>query len=139
MIRTVYRADRVYAGTATALAPDLIVGCTGGGSNFAGLTFPFIREKRAGKEIRVLAAEPHPDADRLRVCTVDTGDGERTIVCGAPNVAAGQTVLGKAQVRVGVLAADSLRLVTIRNSVSARAGISYRIRLKLPGRLESRL
>ncbi len=41
---------------------------------------------------RVLTAEPHPDADRLRVCTVDTGDGERTIVCGAPNVAAGQTV-----------------------------------------------
>ena len=41
---------------------------------------------------RVLAVDPHPDADRLRVCTVDTGDGERTIVCGAPNVAAGQTV-----------------------------------------------
>ncbi|MFN8162287.1 MAG: phenylalanine--tRNA ligase subunit beta [Solirubrobacterales bacterium] len=41
---------------------------------------------------RVLAAEPHPNADRLRVCTVDTGDGERTIVCGAPNVGAGQTV-----------------------------------------------
>jgi phenylalanyl-tRNA synthetase beta chain len=41
---------------------------------------------------KVIAAEPHPNADRLRVCTVDTGDGERTIVCGAPNVAAGQTV-----------------------------------------------
>jgi phenylalanyl-tRNA synthetase beta chain len=41
---------------------------------------------------KVLAAERHPDADRLRVCRVDTGDGERTIVCGAPNVAAGQTV-----------------------------------------------
>lgn len=41
---------------------------------------------------RVLKAEPHPNADRLRVCSVDTGDGERTIVCGAPNVAAGQTV-----------------------------------------------
>ena len=41
---------------------------------------------------RVLAADPHPDADRLRVCTVDTGDGERKIVCGAPNVAAGQLV-----------------------------------------------
>ena len=41
---------------------------------------------------RVTEAEQHPDADRLRVCTVDTGDGERTIVCGAPNVAAGQTV-----------------------------------------------
>ncbi len=41
---------------------------------------------------RVLAVEPHPGADRLSVCRVDTGDGERTIVCGAPNVAAGQTV-----------------------------------------------
>ncbi|MGH2975878.1 MAG: phenylalanine--tRNA ligase subunit beta, partial [Solirubrobacterales bacterium] len=41
---------------------------------------------------RVLTAEPHPNADRLRVCSVDAGDGERTIVCGAPNVAAGQTV-----------------------------------------------
>ena len=41
---------------------------------------------------RVLAAEQHPNADRLRVCTVDAGDGERTIVCGAPNVAAGQAV-----------------------------------------------
>jgi phenylalanyl-tRNA synthetase beta chain len=41
---------------------------------------------------RVLDVEPHPDADRLRVCRVDTGDGERMIVCGAPNVAAGQTV-----------------------------------------------
>ena len=42
---------------------------------------------------RVLSAERHPDADRLSVCTVDDGSGEpRTIVCGAPNVAAGQTV-----------------------------------------------
>jgi phenylalanyl-tRNA synthetase beta chain len=42
---------------------------------------------------RVLSAERHPDADRLSVCEVDDGSGEpRTIVCGAPNVAAGQTV-----------------------------------------------
>jgi len=41
---------------------------------------------------KVLSAEQHPDADRLRVCAVDVGAGERTIVCGAPNVAAGQTV-----------------------------------------------
>ncbi|HEV7770621.1 MAG TPA: phenylalanine--tRNA ligase subunit beta [Solirubrobacterales bacterium] len=43
---------------------------------------------------KVIAAEQHPNADRLRVCRVDTGEdeGERTIVCGAANVAAGQTV-----------------------------------------------
>ncbi len=42
---------------------------------------------------RVLSAEKHPQADRLSVCTVDAGDSSpRQIVCGAPNVAAGQTV-----------------------------------------------
>ena len=42
---------------------------------------------------KVLEAGPHPNADRLRVCVVDTGDGQPSqIVCGAPNVAAGQTV-----------------------------------------------
>jgi phenylalanyl-tRNA synthetase beta chain len=41
---------------------------------------------------RVISAEQHPNADRLRVCEVDTGEGTRTIVCGAPNVAAGQAV-----------------------------------------------
>jgi phenylalanyl-tRNA synthetase beta chain len=42
---------------------------------------------------RVLSAERHPDADRLTVCVVETGAAEPAqIVCGAPNVAAGQTV-----------------------------------------------
>ncbi|MEO8092690.1 MAG: phenylalanine--tRNA ligase subunit beta [bacterium] len=41
---------------------------------------------------RVVSAEKHPNADRLRVCEVETGDGVRAIVCGAPNIAAGQTV-----------------------------------------------
>ncbi|MFN8204159.1 MAG: hypothetical protein U0S48_16490 [Solirubrobacteraceae bacterium] len=42
---------------------------------------------------KVLMAQPHPNADRLRVCTVDAGEAEPAhIVCGAPNVAAGQTV-----------------------------------------------
>jgi phenylalanyl-tRNA synthetase beta chain len=42
---------------------------------------------------RVRSAERHPDADRLSVCIVDVGDGDdRQIVCGAPNVATGQTV-----------------------------------------------
>ncbi len=39
---------------------------------------------------RVETVEPHPDADKLRVCSVDVGSGERLgIVCGAPNVYAG--------------------------------------------------
>ena len=39
-------------------------------------------------------SSPHPDADRLRVCSVELGEDDvRTIVCGAPNVAAGQAVL----------------------------------------------
>ncbi|CAN5465751.1 phenylalanine--tRNA ligase subunit beta [soil metagenome] len=42
---------------------------------------------------RVLDADRHPDADRLTVCRVDVGQGTvQQIVCGAPNVAAGQTV-----------------------------------------------
>jgi phenylalanyl-tRNA synthetase beta chain len=41
---------------------------------------------------RVLSVEKHPNADKLSVCEVDAGEGGRTIVCGAPNVAAGQTV-----------------------------------------------
>ena len=40
-------------------SPDLIVGCTGGGSNFAGLAFPFLREKMAGNmSPNLLAVEP---------------------------------------------------------------------------------
>jgi phenylalanyl-tRNA synthetase beta chain len=41
---------------------------------------------------RVLSAARHPDADRLTVCEVDVGGSTQTIVCGAPNVEAGQTV-----------------------------------------------
>lgn len=38
--------------------PDVVIGCHGGGSNFAGIVFPFLRDKFAGKQIRFLAAEP---------------------------------------------------------------------------------
>lgn len=37
----------------------------------------------------VVSAEPHPDADRLRVCVVDTGTAHVQVVCGAPNARAG--------------------------------------------------
>ena len=39
--------------------PDIIIGCFGGGSNFAGISFPFLRHKVAGqKDTRFIAAEP---------------------------------------------------------------------------------
>src|SRR5689334_2512374 len=39
---------------------------------------------------RVVSAEKHPDADRLRVCMVDTGSGDPVqVVCGAPNARTG--------------------------------------------------
>ena len=57
---------------------------------------------------RVLEAVAHPIADRLRVCTVELGDATpATIVCGAPNVAAGQTV---AVARPGAQLPDGLRV-----------------------------
>ncbi len=42
---------------------------------------------------KVLTCEKHPDADKLKVTTVDIGTETVQIVCGAPNVAAGQTVV----------------------------------------------
>ncbi|MCB1372664.1 MAG: phenylalanine--tRNA ligase subunit beta [Rhodobacteraceae bacterium] len=41
----------------------------------------------------VIAASPHPDADKLRVCRVATAAGEKQIVCGAPNARAGIKVV----------------------------------------------
>ena len=41
---------------------------------------------------RVLEVRPHPDADRLRLVTVDKGGEHQTVVCGASNVAAGQDI-----------------------------------------------
>ena len=43
---------------------------------------------------QVLTCEPHPNSDHMHVCTVDLGDGKvEQIVCGAPNVSAGQKVV----------------------------------------------
>ncbi|MFC1805421.1 TrpB-like pyridoxal phosphate-dependent enzyme [Planctomycetota bacterium] len=38
--------------------PDVLIGCVGGGSNFAGMCFPFYPDKWAGKDIKVVAVEP---------------------------------------------------------------------------------
>ena len=54
------------------------------------------KEFEAFKVAQIITAEQHPNADRLRVCTVDNGTGTPLqIVCGAPNARAGlKTVLG---------------------------------------------
>jgi tryptophan synthase beta chain len=38
--------------------PDVVIGCAGGGSNFAGLAFPFVHDKINGQQVRVMATEP---------------------------------------------------------------------------------
>jgi tryptophan synthase beta chain len=38
--------------------PDVVIGCAGGGSNFAGMSFPFVRDKIHGKNVRIVASEP---------------------------------------------------------------------------------
>ncbi|MEU4331061.1 TrpB-like pyridoxal phosphate-dependent enzyme [Nonomuraea dietziae] len=56
--------------------PDVVIGCTGGGSNFAGLVFPFLREKLAGRISPVLrAVEPEACPSFTRgVYAYDFGD-----------------------------------------------------------------
>ena len=71
--------------------------------------------KLAGFEVaEIVSTEQHPDADRLKICTVKSGQGEKKLVCGAPNARAGLKgilanegavipangmVLGKAKIR----------------------------------------
>ena len=57
-------------------SPDIIIGCTGGGSNFAGLTFPFLgRNLREGASHRIIAVEPEAAPSLTRgVYAYDFGD-----------------------------------------------------------------
>jgi phenylalanyl-tRNA synthetase beta chain len=73
---------------------------------------------------RVLEVAPHPNADRLKVCKVDLGPGSSapaTIVCGAPNVASGQTVAvarpGAVMPDGSILGQASLRGVTSQGMI----------------------
>jgi tryptophan synthase beta chain len=57
--QTVIGEEAILQLAKTGDTPDVIVGCTGGGSNFGGLAFPFLREKLAGKMNPVIrAVEP---------------------------------------------------------------------------------
>ena len=57
--QTVIGQESIAQMELTGEAPDVVVGCVGGGSNFAGLSYPFLRQRiRDGAEIRFVAAEP---------------------------------------------------------------------------------
>lgn len=59
--------------------PDIVIGCAGGGSNFAGIAFPFLRENlKNGKRTRLLAVEPTAAPSLTKgVYTFDYGDTAR--------------------------------------------------------------
>ncbi|MCX8501409.1 MAG: phenylalanine--tRNA ligase subunit beta, partial [Alphaproteobacteria bacterium] len=73
-------SDEVIAATLTRLGLE-VEQLTRRGSELA----PF----SVGKIIR---AEPHPNADKLRLCQVETNQGRQQVVCGAPNARAGLTI-----------------------------------------------
>ncbi len=55
--------------------PDVVIGCAGGGSNFAGLAFPFVNDKINGEDIEILAVEPSSCPTLTRgVFSYDFGD-----------------------------------------------------------------
>ncbi|MCH5277307.1 MAG: phenylalanine--tRNA ligase subunit beta [Desulfovibrionaceae bacterium] len=102
-----------YGGTAEELGERL----TMLGLELEELLHPYdgIRDVVLG---RVLTCDTHPDSDHLHVTTVDLGGEALTIVCGAPNVAAGQLV---AVAPVGAVLPGGLRIkkATLRGVPSA--------------------
>jgi len=55
--------------------PDIVIGCCGGGSNFAGIAFPFIPDKLKGRNLKLLAVEPAACPTLTKgVFTYDYGD-----------------------------------------------------------------
>ncbi|MBI5956138.1 MAG: TrpB-like pyridoxal phosphate-dependent enzyme, partial [Chloroflexi bacterium] len=55
--------------------PDVVIGCAGGGSNFAGIAFPFLKDRFAGRAIRFIAVEPEACPSLTRgVYAYDFGD-----------------------------------------------------------------
>ncbi|MBI3040477.1 MAG: hypothetical protein HYY80_02295 [Chloroflexi bacterium] len=72
---------------------------------------------------QITAINPHPNADRLRLATVNLGTGEETVVCGAPNLTSGDKI---AFARVGAQLIDghsgqvaTLKSARIRGVVSS--------------------
>jgi tryptophan synthase beta chain len=61
--------------------PDVIVGCTGGGSNFSGIAFPFIGKKLHGdRDVRVIAVEPTACPSLPKAAAYDFGDTAQRLI-----------------------------------------------------------
>ncbi|WP_128254855.1 phenylalanine--tRNA ligase subunit beta [Falsirhodobacter deserti] len=82
---------KTHLDTAASL-DDIAYALTDLGLEVEGITDPAAKLKNFTLA-KVLHAEQHPDADRLRVCRVQTDEGEKQIVCGAPNAREGITVV----------------------------------------------
>ncbi|WP_297506459.1 phenylalanine--tRNA ligase subunit beta [uncultured Caulobacter sp.] len=76
----------------TAAVPEIVAAMTMAGLEVEHVTDP--ATKLAPFTVaKIVEAVQHPNADRLRVCQVDTVDGRKEIVCGAPNARAGLTTI----------------------------------------------
>ena len=79
---------------------------------------------------KVLSREKHPNADKLSVCVVDDGARKWNVVCGAPNVAAGQTV---AYARIGAVLPGGFKIEGRKlRGVESEGMICSRTELGLP-------
>ncbi len=58
MHQTVIGEESIRQMNAIGEKPDVVIGCIGGGSNFAGIAFPWVREKMEGLDVDILAIEP---------------------------------------------------------------------------------
>lgn len=79
---------------------------------------------------KVVSKEKHPNADKLSVCVVDDGAVKRTVVCGAPNVDAGQTI---AYARPGAVLPGNFKIEGRKlRGVESQGMICSRAELGLP-------
>jgi phenylalanyl-tRNA synthetase beta chain len=79
---------------------------------------------------KVLTREKHPNADKLAVCVVDDGAKQWNVVCGAPNVAAGQTI---AFARIGAVLPGNFKIGAAKlRGVESQGMICSRAELGLP-------
>ena len=100
--------------------PDIVIGCAGGGSNFAGIAFPFLGEKmRGGSDVRVIAVEPAACPTLTRgVYAYDFGDTVHL----TPLVK--MHTLGNTFMPPGFMPADYATTVWRRWSVTSKSWVS---------------